>query len=508
MEQRNLAPFKTFVKQNRKYALIYANSITEFAERDFRADAFKIKSDLAHDVNKDEQLYIPINLARPITRIFKDFVIGLGYSVDFNKGTETNDNFVKISDSIELQLKLDDAIDNQSSIGYWLLRLRKKNDKPRVDVIPLPNYLANMEWLEIGDDFQDIKEHFIYSIQKDSNGISYFYVDRYEKVGDNKRIGHYGEKRANNGNFILTDRISEGEEESLDFLPLYLFNNDLTNIHLAENDIKELQRAFSLSQEDVGTIPRYFHQSDYRDIADLLQEINDRGSQISVEFIKNLTSKMSLPASFRDAQALQQLKNKDKFSKNPDYLIHNVGEQPAQYITKDASLITVAINDYIPALLKYVGFITSIPPVLLTNAIYGSNNPVGTTDKEFLPFNKRIESKQQRIYSSLQRLFRDIMVISGYSVDLPTIKFNKPTSYEIAERTNTAIAQLNAGLMSKESAITYIMGYDKTETKEELEKINKETVDAYAQNNTKIVYEDEDNEEENNKEENNEDKTE
>lgn len=118
MEQRNLAPFKTFVKQNRKYALIYANSITEFAERDFRADAFKIKSDLAHDVNKDEQLYIPINLARPITRIFKDFVIGLGYVVDFNKGADINENFVKISDSIELQLKLDDAIDNQSSIGY------------------------------------------------------------------------------------------------------------------------------------------------------------------------------------------------------------------------------------------------------------------------------------------------------------------------------------------------------------------------------------------------------
>jgi hypothetical protein len=182
MEQRNLAPFKTFVKQNRKYALIYANSITEFAERDFRADAFKIKSDLAHDVNKDEQLYIPINLARAITRIFKDFVIGLGYGVDFNKGADTNEKFVEISDSIELQLKLDDAIDNQSSIGYLLLRLRKKNDKPRVDVIPLPNYLANMEGLEIGDDFQDIKEHFIYSIQKDSNGISYFYVDRYEKV--------------------------------------------------------------------------------------------------------------------------------------------------------------------------------------------------------------------------------------------------------------------------------------------------------------------------------------
>lgn len=67
--------------------------------------------------------------------------------------------------------------------------------------------------------------------------------------------------------------------------------------------------------------------------------------------------------------------------------------------------------------------------------------------------------------------------------------------------------------MSKESAISYIMGYDKTETKEEINKIKKETVDAYAQNNTNIVYEDEDNKEENNKEnnkeeDNNEDKTE
>lgn len=493
METRNLSPFREFIKDNYKYALMYSNSTSSFSEQNFRADAFKIKSDLAHDVTKDEQLYMSLNLPRAITRIFTDYVIGLGYNVDFNIGQDINEAFIKLSDQTELQLKLDEAFNNQSSIGYWLLRLRNKNGKPRVEVIPLPNYLANMDGLTIGDDFLDIKEHIIYSVQRDRDGRAYFYVDRYEKIDDNKWMGYYWEKRADNGNYILEDRLEEGQEEELDRLPLYIFNNDLSNPHVvADKKIKYINR------QDIGEIPRYFHQSDYRDLADLFQELNDRTSQISVEFIKNLTSKMSVPAGFRDAQSLQKLRNGDKtFAKNPDYLVHNPGEEPAKYITKDSTLVTVAINDYIPTLLKFVGFISSIPPVLLTNAIYGGNNPVWTTEKEFMPFYKRIESKQQRAYGSLQRLFKDIMEIAGYTVELPTIKFVKPAAYDIAERTNTAIAQLNAGIMSKESAITYAMGYDKAEVKEELEKINKETIDAYAQNNTNIVYEDEDVDEKN-----------
>lgn len=485
MEQRNLSPFKEFVKANRKYALMFANSTSQYAEESFRADAFKIKSDLAHDITKDEQLYMSLNLPRAVTRIYTDYVIGLGFLVDFNQGKELNETFTEIADQIKLQLKLNEGIDDQSSIGYWILRLRNKDWKPRVEVIPLPNYLANMEGLRIGDGFEDIKEHYIYSVQRDRDGKTYFYVDRYEKLDNWQWKGYYWEKWANNGSFIFSDRLEEGEEEILDDLPLYIFNNDLSNPHIVEDKQNKL-----INRADIGEIPRYFHQSDYRDLADLFQEINDRTSQISVEFIKNLTSKMSVPASFRDAQTMQKLKG-DKFSKNPDYLVHNVGEEPAKYINKDTGLVTTAINDYIPTLLKFVGFIASIPPVLLTNAIYGGSNPVGTTEKEFLPFYKRVETKQQMIYSSLQRLFKGIMKIAGYEVDLPTIKFVKPAAYDVNERTNTAVMQINAGIMSKESAIAYIMGYDQAEVQEELKKINKETVDAYAQNKTDIKYEEE-----------------
>ena len=84
------------------------------------------------------------------------------FSVDF-WNDEKNDKFVKLSDSIQLKLTLDEAISGQSAIWYSIVRVRKDptEDLPRVEFIPLPNYCANMQWLWIGDRFEDIKEHFI-----------------------------------------------------------------------------------------------------------------------------------------------------------------------------------------------------------------------------------------------------------------------------------------------------------------------------------------------------------
>ena len=97
------------------------------------------------------------------------------------------------------------------------------------------------------------------------------------------------------------------------------------------------------------------------------------------------------------------------------------------------------------------------------------------------------------MYNSLQRLFKGIMEIAGHkNAPLPTIKFNKPDNYDIGERTNTAIAQVNAGIMSKESAIAYIMGYDASEVAEEMDKIKAEEMDAYSKyDTTKVNFEDE-----------------
>ena len=494
---KNLALFREFIKLKHKYAVIFANQTNQFSEKNYRKKAFTIKSDLAHDFDKDEYLYIPVNLWRAITRIFKDYVIWMWMSVDFWK-EEDNKDFVELSDKIKLKLVLDEAINNQSAIWYWIVRVRKiiKNweEIPRLEYIPLPNYCADMSWMWIGDEFEDIKEHYIFSIQKDDKWGKYMYVDRYEKLDDWTRMWYYWEKWNYNRDFVFKDKIADGVEEKLEDLPLFIFNNDLTN----PNVVDELDNRIQQTKWFVWEIPRYFNQSDYVDLADLFQEINDRWSQISVEMIKNLTSKMSVPAWFKDAINAQNLrkKNQDKyFAENPDFLIHNPWETPAQYITKDAEYLNMTIDKYIPMQLKFIWFVAGIPSALLYNAIYWWNAPVWTTDKERQIFYSRVESKQQRIYNSLQRMFVLLMKYLWKDVEYPTIRFKKPAVYDIAERTNTAIQQMNAGIMSKESAISYTMWYDEVEVQEELDRIDKQEREAYARYETKTFLEN--NEEEN-----------
>ena len=509
---KNLSLFREFLKQKHKYAIIYANQTNQFSEKNYRKKAFTIKSDLAHDFDKDEYLYIPVNLGRAITRIFKDYVIGMWFAVDFGKD-ETNEKFVELSDKIKLKLVLDEAITNQSAIGYSVVRVRKVirngQELPRLEFIPLPNYCADLTGMGIGDEFEDIREHYIFSVQKDEQGKKYMYVDRYEKQENGGWIGYYGEKWDYNKDFVFKDKIADGREERLDDLPLFIFNNDLTN----PNVVDEMDTRLVQQKGFVGEIPRYFNQSDYVDLADLIQEINDRGSQISVEMIKNLTSKMSVPAWFKDALNAQKLRKEKQFSDNPDFLIHNPWEQPAQYITKDANYLNMTIQQYIPMLLKFIGFVAGIPSALLYNAIFGGNAPVGTADKERQVFYSRVESKQQRIYNSLQRLFVFLMKYEGIDAEYPTIRFKRPAVYDINERTMTAVQQMNAGIMSKESAIAYTMWYDEVEVQEELDKIAQEEKDSYAKYTA--ITKQENNEEENsnnnalnNNEENNESTTE
>ena len=494
---KNLALFREFLKQKHKYAIIYANQVSQFSEKNYRKKAFTIKSDLAHDFDKDEYLYIPVNIGRAITRIFKDYVIWMWISVDF-QNEETNNKFVELSDKIKLKLVLDEAITNQSSIWYWIVRIRKviKNweEMPKAEYIPLPNYCADMRGMWIWDEFEDIREHYIFSVQKDENGKKYMYVDRYEKV-DNGWMWYYGEKWDYNKDFVFKNRIQEWVEESLEDLPLFIFNNDLTNPNVVdEMDVRVVQQRWF-----VWEIPRYFNQSDYVDLADLFQEINDRGSQISVEMIKNLTSKMSVPAWFKDAINAQKLrKGQDKmFVDNPDFLIHNPWETPAQYITKDAEYLNMTLDKYIPMLLKFVWFVASIPSALLYNSIFWWNAPVWTTDKEWQVFYSRIDSKQQRIYNSLQRMFVLLMKYEWIVAEYPTIRFKRPAVYDIAERTQTAVQQMNAWIMSKESAIAYTMWYDEVEVQEELQRIEDQERNAYAKyDTTKFLDNNEENEDE------------
>ena len=148
MEKKNLSAFRDYIKSKYRFAQMYANQLSKFGENNFRKKVFSIKSNLGNNDFQDEQLYIPINIARAVTRTFTNYVIGKGFSVDFGDD-ELNKVFVDIADNLKLQTLLNEAIDNQSCIGYSIIRVRSKDNTPRIEIIPVANYLANMEGLTI-----------------------------------------------------------------------------------------------------------------------------------------------------------------------------------------------------------------------------------------------------------------------------------------------------------------------------------------------------------------------
>ncbi len=470
-------PFKSVIKSKARFAQMFANEVSGFAENNYRKKVFSIKSTLSGDVYTDELLYMAINVPRKITRTFTNYVVGKGIKVDFGK-KDINEKFVKMWDEQGRQQKLNTAIDSQSSIGYGVVRVRNRGEHDvRIEHIPVTNYCADMSGLSIGDDFADIRTHYVFSvITIDSK--HYFHCDRYTKEGG-KRRGYYGERYTFNDKFLFDELVQSAEtEEELDFLPLFLFNNDLSNPHTAIDPTKPTNE---------GNLSRYFHQSDYVDIADVVQELNDRSSQISVEFIKHLTSKMSLPQSFRENKSALALKRKadtqHRFDTKtvPDYFSHTVGEQPAQYITKDTQHLNTSIQNYIPLLMRYVSALSCVPQAMLGMEAMAGNNPVGTTEKEFEAFYARVQAKQQLIYSPLQNLFKAVMVFAGYAnAPLPTIKFAKVETRDVGTKTDIASTQIALGIMSKKSAMQYTMGYDEKEIQEEIDQISAEEKEAYA----------------------------
>lgn len=361
-----------------------------------------------------------------------------------------------------------------------------------MEVIPITNYMATMQWMSIGDDFYDINEHIVFSIVTMGDD-TVFHVDRYMKEASGWRW-YYGELYKYNDGFLLNEQIGAAkEEEELDDLPLFLFNNDLTNHHTISSDPKK---------NDTNSIERYFNQSDYVDLADLFQELNDRGSQISLEFIKNLTSKLSVPMSFKENSTAKSLRKDKKSQKdtrfadktaNVDYISHAPGEQPARYIEKDIWHLSISIQDYIPMILRFISSISCIPQSMLLYDAVGASAPVGTTEKEFDAFYSRVSEKQQNIYPSLQRLMKAIMIYAGHDIkDLPTIKFAKVETRDVGKKTEIAESQMSMGIMSKESAMQYAMGYDQDEVTKELEKIKDETTDAYARDGSPLFLDDND----------------
>ena len=232
--------------------------------------------------------------------------------------------------------------------------------------------------------------------------------------------------------------------ETLDFLNIYRFDN-----------------------KRIGG--KHLWISDYGDVLDLLEEVNDRFTQISVQFIKHLNSKISLP---EWVSAL--LQNKEKKIQNLEVFVHRQWEQPAQYIENHNSLIPEAQN-YVDKILKLIWAITQIPISFFGFEETGGAEKVEALRIRLTRFLKKIQRKQRMMELILRKLVKETLTFAGitwdYTVD---IKFSDAMLKDLQQNTQMYIDLYNTSLVSPETAIGQIFSRDATMVQQEVDRIKQE----------------------------------
>ena len=476
--------FRNFITSKKKYALAYANGETASG---WRKQVFTLKSHLSGISEKDRLLYLTYNYFRLVSKAYADYEVGEGVEVLFEK-EETQNKILKRMDQSNVQELIYKAMIQKSKVGYCILRCLNIWWAPKIEKIPITSYFCSTDGVSVGASFEDLPEHNIMSIYQELvNGQNQIFVkiDNYKKDWDKWLWTYATYEYSPNGNYDTTKLIGTPLTETLDHLPLFLFNSENIEDDMLEGeDLK--------NQEGSGILKMFFAESDYVDVFDIVQDINDRQSQISVEFIKHLWSKISLPKSYFDAMKNLHMDtllkwgdekeitaSVNKSIDNFDYITHEPGENPAQYITKDGEMIDKAFTK-IERDIRAISTFTSIPVYMLGLETASGNRHVGTDEKDSEAFLQKIKRRRSVAYAGLQNLFAYVSWILGAEYSLPTIKYPKLPNGDLESKVGIAAQMKENGFLSQKSLVKFVNNFDDAEYDEEKKQMDKELTDETA----------------------------
>ena len=432
------------IKHRTLFHKIYTNETSHFVLGTFKANVFNIKSYLSNTSQKDEYLYLSVNLLSLMANTTADYIIwdGIHIAIDNeeakNKRQEIsmNNNFDELIYNIAL---------NVGIYGYAVLRTRKDEDQTIViEEIPYDYYYPQIEGLFLWEQPNTI--YLISHINETLNSTiqSKAKIQTYSKQSNGTWLIEYGLYTVNLDGTNYTFEKELAPAETLDFLNIYRFDN-----------------------KKIGS--SYLWSSDYGDVLDLLEEVNDRFTQVSVQFIKHLNSKISLP---EWVSAL--LQNKDKKIQNLEVFVHRQGEQPAQYIENNNSLIPEA-QTYIDKILKLIGAITQIPISFFGFEEAGGAEKVEALRIRLTRFLKKIQRKQRMMELVLKKLVKETLQFAGIQWDyVIDVTFSDAMLKDLQQNTQMYIDLYTNSLVSQETAIWQIFSRDQDMVQQELTRIKQE----------------------------------
>jgi len=395
--------------------------------------------------NKKDLVYISNPIPARVVDFYADFVVGdldkmVIKASDIN--TEVETFIAEVVYENDLKEMISDIGGGQSEYGYaallgWLDELGKYH----IEIIPQDQYFPQSDGSiviatykrdpaasELSKDLLLLTEHYSVVNQK-------LVIERKAWKTDERGViteSYPMEKMA-----ALLGKTEIKETETIDI--------DDTCIRQIDNTIKN----------DYG-----FGKSDLADIVVPLAEINERVTQMSTQFLKNLDAKMQLPADMFNEDGKLEVFEAIAVTKDG-------GE--AKYITNENPLMTDA-REHVASQMKMISFSTAVPMFELLKSAMPER--VESLRIQLFGAIRRADRKRGKIKRAINDMFR-------IGFQLKDIKYDKDVRIDFADilpvdenlQANTESIKVTSGLTSKKSAMIRMEGYSSEEADEELKRI-------------------------------------
>lgn len=207
-----------------------------------------------------------------------------------------------------------------------------------------------------------------------------------------------------------------------------------------------------------------FGKSDYADVLPQLAEINERSTQISTQFLKNLNAKTIVPATMLDEDG--------KVPEGDTYAIDSKEDVTPSYLVNTNAMISDA-REHILQEAKFVSFTTGVPMF----EILKSSMPERVESLRIQLFSaiRKTTRKRAKLIRAIKDMIRIGFKMTGKTFDQdPVIVFGDVLPTDDNLEATTEATKVGAGLSSRVSSIMRLENVTQADAEKELEKINEE----------------------------------
>lgn len=436
---------------------------------------FRLKEFFSNDEKKAEILAKALNIAPLIADAGTDFLFGGPFSVEVDDERDDKEELDKrIADILErnnLQERFEESSTLFQGIGHTHFKIygRGQGSKTQaiIEEIPYSYWYPNWSGVALGAETNNprLVVHLT-NVDEEGKQTKYIYIEDYFFENEKVVIEYalYEEKAGAK----ISDPV-DLKDKFPELLPKNAKQHEQTKRYRETTKLTEMP---IVSIQDKKTVLDRYGQSIYKRIMPLLEEINDRLTQVSIQFLKHLNAKLQLPESaiVRD-QRTGEVKNIDL-----EVILAQQGDPEAKYITNDNPLIEDAFK-HMDRLIRQCAKLTQTPDTFLLEDEKGGVEKAEALKVRLMSFLKRVARYQRKYEEALRKLIRRALTIEGVEKanELPLkITFDLGLPKDWQYDVDVWSAAMDAGLASRETAIRSFQDIDGPELEEEMKKIDAE----------------------------------